>query len=179
MKVGEIMELQVRISTQTAEMFEELKRYYEKTMGINFSKGDVLIKAVSSIEDEWQDIDWQFINEEKVNINEYSISEGSLRPKLQITFDIEKKLNDFKEILPKKLNVRSVTLGVCIKHILKFALLGIQQQNEINSVEEIIEKNKIRYLSKQYSEETKLAIKKLVTDILLELGDYQIRINKK
>ena len=173
------MELQVRISIETAEMFEELKKHYQKTMGINFSKSDVLIKAFSSVTDSWADIDWQSVNEKKVNVSQYNISEGSLRPKLQITFDIEKKLNDFKEMLPKKLNLRSVTLGVCIKHILKFALLEIQQQNETNSIEDIIEKNRNRYLTEQYSEETQLAIKKLTSDILLELNDYEIKINIK
>ncbi|MBZ0313479.1 hypothetical protein K7185_13470 [Clostridium butyricum] len=173
------MELQVRISVEVAEMFEELKEYYKKTMGINFSKSDVLIKAVSSVTGDWTDIDWQSINEKKVNVNRYNISEGSLRPKLQITFDIEKKLNDFKDILPQKLNLRSVTLGVCIKHILKFALLEIQEQNKTNLIEDIIKKNENRYLIEQYSEETQLAIKKLATDILLELEDYEIKISKK
>lgn len=174
------MELQVRVSIETAEMFEELKNYYQKTMGINFSKSDVLIKAVSETIDIWDQIDWRLVNEKKVNINKYNISEGSLRPKLQLTVDTEEKLNELKDILPKTLKLRSVTLGVCIKHILKFALLNIQsQENENIRIENIIERNKSKYLSESYSEETKLVIEKFSIDILLELEKYDIKIKKK
>lgn len=174
------MDLQVRISVETAEMFEELKNYYEKTMDIAFSKSDVLIKVVSDATDKWAKIDWKSVNEKKVNIERYDISEGSLRPKLQITFAIEEKLNELKNILPDKLKVRSVTLGVCIKHILKFALLEIQLQNDKDiNIEDIIEKNKNKYLTELYSEETQLAIEKFTNDILIDLESYQLQIIKK
>lgn len=174
------MELQVRVSIETAEMFEELKNCYQKIMGINFSKSDVLIKAVSEAADIWEQIDWKLVNEKKVSINKYNISEGSLRPKLQITVPIEEKLNELKDILPKVLKLRSVTLGVCIKHILKFALLEIQlQKDEDIKIESIVERNKGKYLTESYSEEVQLAIKRFATDILLELEEYDIQIKKK
>lgn len=174
------MDLQVRISVETAELFEELKNYYQKTMDIVFSKSDVLIKVVSDATDKWAKIDWKSVNEKKININRYNISEGSLRPKLQITFAIEEKLNELKDVLAKTLKVRSVTLGVCIKHILKFALLEIQLQNDKDiKIEDIIEKNKSKYLTELYSEETKLAIEKFTNDILIELKCYELQINKK
>lgn len=170
------MDLQVRISIETAEMFEELKNYYQKTMDIIFSKSDVLIKVVSDATNNWEQIDWKFVNEKKINIKRYDISEGSLRPKLQITFDIEEKLNELKDILSQTLKVRSVTLGVCIKHILKFALIEIQQQKDKNiKIEDIIERNKNKYLTELYSEETQLAIEKFATDILTELEGYELK----
>lgn len=174
------MDLQVRISIETAEMFEELKSYYQKTMDINFSKSDVLIKVVSDATDDWEQIDWKSINEKKIKIKEYDISEGSLRPKLQVTFEIEKKLKELKCILSQTLKLRSVTLGVCIKHILKYALLEIELQKDKGiKIEDIIEKNKNKYLRELYSEEVKLAISKFTTDILLELESYELQINKK
>ncbi|ADL52649.1 hypothetical protein [Clostridium cellulovorans] len=174
------MDLQVRISIETAEMFEELKNYYQKTMDINFSKSDVLIKVVSDANDNWEQIDWKFVNEKKIKINKYDISEGSLRPKLQVTFDVEEKLDELKDILSQTLKLRSVTLGVCIKHILKFALLEIQLQKDTDiKIKDIIEKNKSKYLTELYSEETQLAIEKFTTDILIELESYELQINKK
>ncbi|MCH4201204.1 MAG: hypothetical protein LKF87_10745 [Clostridium tyrobutyricum] len=172
------MELQVRISVETAEMFEELKSHYQKTMDINFSKSDVLIKAVSNASNIWEQIDWEYVNKEPIKIEKYDISKGSLRPKLQLTFDIEEKLNDLKAILPQKLKLRSVTFGVCIKHILKFALLELQHDKNIK-IEYIIEKNKSKYLTDLYSKETQLAIKNFSADILLELDNYELLINKK
>lgn len=174
------MDLQVRISIETAEMFEELKNYYQKTMGMNFSKSDVLIKAVSDAIDKWESIDWKLVNEKEINIKKHDISKGSLRPKLQVTSAIEEKLYEFKKTLPGELNLRSVTLGVCIKHILKSALLDIQtQENKGINIKDIIEKNKVKYLTDVYSKETQLAIQKFTIDIFNELEDYEFQINKK
>ncbi|AMN33769.1 hypothetical protein ACSXC4_12865 [Clostridium perfringens] len=170
------MDLQVRISIETAEMFEELKNYYEKTMGISFSKSDVLIQAFSYAINKWNQIDWRFVNEKKINIKKYDISQSSLRPKLQVTFDIQEKLLELKEILPKELKLRSVTLGVCIKHILKFALIDIQQNDREIEISDIIEKVKNKYLTDISSEEIKLIIDKFTKDILVELENYEITI---
>ncbi|ELC8460392.1 hypothetical protein QYB77_002575 [Clostridium perfringens] len=170
------MDLQVRISVETAEMFEELKNYYQKTKGISFSKSDVLIQAFSYAINKWNEIDWKFVNEKKITMKKYDISQSSLRPKLQVTFDIEEKLLELKEILPKELKLRSVTLGVCIKHILKFALIDIQQNDREIEISDIIEKIKNKYLTDISSEEIKLIINKFAKDILVELGNYEITI---
>ena len=180
MKVGDSVELQVKISIETAGMFEELKCYYTESMGMNISKSDVLYKAISDVIDIWEDIDWEDVNEKKINIDKYEISTGSLRPKLQVTSEIEEKLNQLKQILPKILKVRSVTLGVCIKFILKFTLLNIELQHSNNStIKQIIEDNQKKYFTELYSEETKLIIDKFVIDILNELDCYEIKIKKK
>ena len=174
------MEIQTKISIETAEMFEELKSYYTETMGMNLSKSDVLFKAISDAKDTWKEIDWQYVNEKKINIKKYEIATGSLRPKLQVTFETEEKLNELKHILPQILNVRNVTLGVCIKFILKFALLNRELQNgKETTIKHIIEDKQKKYFTELNSEETKLAIDKFVIDILNELDSYEIKIKKK
>lgn len=170
------MDIQIRISIETAEMFEELKNYYQKIMGISFSKSDVLIQAFTATINNWEQIDWKLVNEKKINMNKYDISQSALRPKLQITFDVEEKLLELKEILPKKLKLRSVTLGVCIKHVLKFALLDIQKNNLDIEIGDIIEKTKNKYLTGISSEEVKLIIEQFTKDILVELENHEITI---
>lgn len=170
------MDLQVRISVETAEMFEELKCYYQKKMGISFSKSDVLMQAFSYAINKWDEIDWNCVNEKRIKIKKYDISQSSLRPKLQITFDIEEKLLELKEILPQKLLVRSVTLGVCIKYILKFALLNIEQNDIDIEISDIIEKIKKKYFDEKYSQEIKLVIDNFAKDILDELENYEVKI---
>ena len=52
------MELQIRIAFETAEMFEQLKEYYQETTGINFTKGDVLVKAINDTYVSWEEVKW-------------------------------------------------------------------------------------------------------------------------
>lgn len=52
------MELQVRIAYETAEMLELLKEHYQKQNGINFTKGEVLSKAILDTYIDWKKIDW-------------------------------------------------------------------------------------------------------------------------
>lgn len=174
------MEIQAKISIETAEMFEELKCYYTETMGMKVSKSDVLFKAISDAVDIWEEIDWQYVNEKKINIKKYEIATGSLRPKLQVTLETEEKLNDLKNRLPQILKVRSVTLGVCIKFILKFTLLNREfQHNKNTTIKQIIKNNQKKYFTELYSEETKSSIDKFVKDILDDLDNYEIKIKKK
>ncbi|MFL2125072.1 hypothetical protein ACEN4K_09045 [Marinilactibacillus psychrotolerans] len=163
------MNLQVRISIDTALILEELKDAYQKSMGINFSKSDVLIKAVNDTFNEWHTTSW---NNLSVKTKKHEISDGALRPKFSLPYEIENKIIYFKEILPKQLTSRSVTLGVCIKYILKLALFNIQK-DKANTINEIIESSAAKYQSNEYSNETKSAIKDYMDSILVELENHQ------
>ena len=173
------MNLEVRISIETAELFEELRNYYKKTIGLNLSKSDILIKAISYATNNWEEIDWKYVNEKKIKVDKYDISQASLRPKLQVTLEAKEKLIELKNILPQILEIRSVTLGVCMKLILKFALLEreLKQEDKNIKIDRILNKNKSKYIAELYSEKAKsdseklLCIKKLVMNILLELDN--------
>lgn len=174
------MELQVKVSVETAEMFEELKSYYKETMGMNISKSDALFKAVSELAEIWDQVDWKYISEKKVKFNKYDISASSLRPKLKVTSDVYEKLNELKNILPKILKIRSVTLGVCIKFILKYALIqrDLKQEKDI-TIKQIIENSQSKYVSGLGCDKTKSVIEKFTMNILVDLDRYEIKIKKK
>lgn len=171
--------LETKISLETAAMIEDLRNYYEKTMDMNISKSDVFVRAVSNVFDKDKSIDWEYINNKKIKVGKYDMTATSLRPKLNITLEIKEKLNEFKEILPKELKIRNVTMGVCIKLILKLALLDIQsdQNEKINDISDIIKNNKLKYMTESYSKEVQLYIEEFAKDILLELDQYEL--NKK
>ena len=110
-----IMELQIRIAFETAEMFEQLKEYYQETTGINFTKGDVLVKAINDTYDSWEEVKWENI---KINIKSYDLPQGALRPKLQIPFETEEKLIQLKRILTNYLELNKIiTTGAAIKYL--------------------------------------------------------------
>lgn len=171
--------LETKISLETAAMIEDLRNHYEKTMDMNISKSDVFIKAVNNLLDREDAIDWEYINNKKIKVGKYDMTSTSLRPKLNITLEIKEKLNEFKELLPKELKIRNVTMGVCMKLILKLALLDIQsdQNKKNNDISDIVKNNKLKYMTESYSKEVQLYIEEFAQNILLELEQYEL--NKK
>lgn len=178
MKVGVTMSviLETKISLETAAMIEDLRNYYEKNMDMSLSKSDVFIKAFNNLLDREDSIDWEYINNKKIKVGKYDLTSTSLRPKLNITSEIKEKLNEFKELIPKELKIRNVTMGVCIKLILKSELLEIQsdQDKKINAISDIIKNNKLKYMTESYSKEVQLYIEEFSNDILLELEKYEL-----
>lgn len=178
MKVGVTMSviLETKISLETAAMIEDLRNYYEKNMDMNLSKSDVFIKAFNNLLDREDSIDWEYINNKKIKVGKYDLTPTSLRPKLNITSEIKEKLNEFKELIPKELKIRNVTMGVCIKLILKSELLEIQSDKDkkIDAISDIIKNNKVKYMTESYSKEVQLYIEEFSNDILLELEKYEL-----
>ena len=165
------MELQIRIAFETAEMFEQLKEYYQETTGINFTKGDVLVKAINDTYDSWEEVKWENI---KINIKSYDLPQGALRPKLQIPFETEEKLIQLKRILTNYLELNKIiTTGAAIKYLLRIAINQIQSI-DIPSVDSILFDIMKKYLRQDYSEETKKAINDYVDEVMIFLEKEQL-----
>lgn len=160
------MELQVRIAYETAEMLEELKGYYQKQNGINFTKGAVLTKAISDTYDEWKEIDWSKTLSFPIKMSkEYNITSGSLRPKFQLEDDLDSKIDELRTVIKQSVDARSVTIGAAIKFILRQAIYDIQSSDN-NSVENIVNDTLDNYLSKDLSNEAKEILRKYTDDLL-------------
>ncbi|WP_242225794.1 hypothetical protein [Bacillus cereus group sp. BfR-BA-01358] len=115
------MSYQVRISLETAELLEELKLMYENNEKSSITKGEVLVR--SYYDSKWVE-DWQKIHEKKIKLkNDYEIKPNALRPRLEITNEVEEGIKNLKLKIAEALGLRSVTVGVVIKLILKASFI--------------------------------------------------------
>lgn len=167
------VELQVRITYETAEMLELLKEYYKDKEGINFTKGEVLSKAILDTYDDWKEIDWQQTLRLPITIEkEYAINAGAQRPKFQLSNNVAAKMETLRTIIKQSVDARSVTIGAAIKFVLRQTIYEIQHGNTI-SVEQVINDTLERYLSDDLSSDTKNILQKYADELLtkLEIND--------
>lgn len=157
-----------------------------KKMEVVVTKGNVLMHAF--YDSEWVD-NWEEINNQKVYLkNDFDIKPSALRPKLQISNEVEKGIKELKNDLPQKLGVRSVTIGVCIRLILKAAYIKNNKnikpekvqfepknnsrdknvQVDIKFIKSILEKSRER-ISLKYDDEIKDIIFDVLNDIENEI----------
>ncbi len=163
------IELQVRIAYETAEMLELLKEYYQEHNEINFTKGEVLSKAILDTYDTWKETDWNKILNLPITLDkEYEISSGALRPKFQISKNIEPKIEELKKMIQKSVNTNYVTIGSAIKFVLRLAIYEFQNKNDI-SVETVIFEILDSFDQKDISAETKNVLKEFVNEIMIKL----------
>lgn len=115
------MSYQVRISYETAILIEELKNIYENIEKSPITKGEVLIR--SYYDAQWVK-NWKEIYTTKIKVsNKYEIKENALRPRLQITEEVEQGIKDLKIKTANELSLKNVTIGVVIRLILKASLI--------------------------------------------------------
>ncbi|MCI5761831.1 MAG: hypothetical protein MR028_05305 [Ligilactobacillus agilis] len=167
------MELQVRIAYETAEMLEELKEYYQKQSGINFTKGAVLTKAILDTYDDWKEIDWSKTLSLPIKITkEYNLKSGSLRPKFQLEDNLDSKIDELRTIIKQSVDARSVTIGAAIKFVLRQVIYEIQSDDS-NSIENVVNNTLDDYLSKELSDQMKEILKEYTDELLtkFELND--------
>lgn len=167
------MELQVRIAYETAEMLELLKEYYQEKNGVAFTKGAVLSKAILDMYDDWKDIDWSKTLSLPIKIEKkYDINSGSLRPKFQISNNIEPKIDELRTIIKQSVNAKYVTIGAAIKFALRQAIYDIQHEDTY-SIENTIHDTLEIYLSMELSDEIKEILEKYTDDLLtkFEIND--------
>lgn len=112
---------QARLSIETAKLLEKMRLHYEKETGGSVSKGDCLIKAYydSLWVKDWKDIFKEPTPQEK----EFEISPTAQLLKVQLTEEVKKGIQNLKLSLPDIIGTRSVTIGVCIREILKAAYI--------------------------------------------------------
>lgn len=163
------MELQVRIAYETAEMIELLKEYYQEQNGINFTKGEVLSKAILDTYDDWKEIDWSKTLSLPIKIKKkYEINSGSQRPKFQLSDSIDSKMDELRTIIKNSVDVRSVTIGAAIKFVLRQAIYEIQYEDTI-SIESVVNDTLDEYLAKELSENVKEILQKYTDGLLTKL----------
>ncbi|MFQ6324365.1 hypothetical protein [Lactococcus garvieae] len=123
---------QARLSIETARLLEKMRLFYEKKTGGSVSKGDCLIMAYS--DSLWVE-DWKKIFDELLPSTEkYEISPTAQLLKVQVSDDVKNGIQELKELLPQLIGTRSVTVGVCIREILKAAYI----KNNSTSIEDKI-----------------------------------------
>lgn len=163
------MELQVRIAYETAEMLELLKEYYKEKNGINFTKGEVLSKAIIDTYDDWKEIDWSKTLSLPIKIEkEYEIHSGLQRPKFQLSNNVESKIEELRTIIKQNVDARSVTIGAAIKFVLRQTIYEIQHENTV-SVESVVNNTLDNYLAEELPKETKEILQKFTDELLTKL----------
>ena len=130
---------QARISFETAQYLEEMRLYYELVTGGSVSKGECLNRAYR---DSLSIVDWKKVYESKILISNHSISDSSKLLKVQITEETRDGIQKLKSTLPLVLGSRSVTVGVCIREILKAAYIVTHEKNEVQLLDKVSEKIK-------------------------------------
>ncbi|MDU1847143.1 MAG: hypothetical protein E6778_16540 [Niallia nealsonii] len=108
---------QARLSIETARLLEKMRVYYEKKTGGSVSKGDCLI--MSYTDSLWVQ-NWKEIFDKPIPQTEnYEVSQTAQLLKVQVTDDFRDGIDKLKKHLPVIIGTRSVTVGVCIREILK------------------------------------------------------------
>lgn len=161
------MDIQVRISLETANLFEEIKAIYQEATGINYTKSDVLMKAIKDHNTEWETVDWTALNVAKFDLREYDIPQGALRPKLVISHETAAMLTKFQEDVTKVFYVRKLGIGVCMKLILKFAFSHYQFERTPEP-RAVIEKLAEDYMKRYNSDEAEAEAARLAIQAFAE-----------
>ena len=128
---------QARISFEAAQYLEEMRLYYEQLTGGSISKGECLDRAYK---DSLSVDDWKKVYDSKISIKNHSISDSSKLLKVQITEDTRNGIQQLKSTLPSILGARSVTIGVCIREMLKAAYIVTHEKNANHFFGEVSEK---------------------------------------
>lgn len=131
---------QARLSIETARLLEKMRLFYEKKTGGSVSKGDCLIMAYA--DSLWVD-DWKKIFDETSPPTEkYEISPTAQLLKVQVSDDVKTGIQELKELLPRLIGTRSVTVGICIREILKAAYIKNCDSTIEDEIRRIFDKNK-------------------------------------
>lgn len=169
------MELQVRIAYETAQMLEFLKDHYQEQNGIKFSKSEVLSKAILDSYDDWTEIDWNKTPHSQIDEKEFKdkITDGSLRPKFQLSNSIDTKIDELRSIIKPSVGARSVTIGAAIKIVLRQVVAEIQASDDC-SVEKVVNATLDSYLAKDLPDETKEMLQKYTDELLENLDSKKL-----
>ena len=73
-----------------------------------------------------------------ISDSKYEVSPTGQLLKVQITDEVREGIQEFKKRLPQIIGTRSVTVGVCIREILKAASQNVSRQS--HNADEFLEK---------------------------------------
>lgn len=160
------MQLQPKLTYETAQMLEQLKTYYRQRDGDKYSKSAVLTLAITETYDLWSTTDWRNIPVAVDNIN---LNSGALRPKLEVTAEINAKLEQAERLMTTYFEAKFVRNSAVIKYILRLALNQIQ--NPTNSINQTLTNLLTQFNAENYSDETKTVLKEYVDQALQQLNN--------
>ncbi|WP_429971779.1 hypothetical protein ACQW5G_04020 [Fructilactobacillus sp. Tb1] len=120
---------QARISMETARLLDKMRLDYEKKIGGNVTKGDCLNRAFEDAK--WTENYnyaeiWKAIHEVPMPALEgfdHAIKPSAKILKIQINEDTKTEIEELRKNLPPILGANYVTVGVCIRELLKAAYL--------------------------------------------------------
>ena len=156
-------QFQVRISVEAAYYIRELKKIYEKSEEIKITKATILTRAFqnSKVVSNWKKV----IQDNSIPLkNIYPVEEKELKLNVALSDDVDKGIKQYKEIFPSVTNTQSVTLGVCVKFLLKAELMTQLDLNLSNSEKDF--DKQFDTLESQLKEITAPINHKILTDIL-------------
>ncbi|WP_143463125.1 hypothetical protein [Levilactobacillus enshiensis] len=114
--------LRVRISKETAQIFQALRDVYEQAYGKPMTQAMIISKALDDISNlsRWDKV----INNTSASIKTLKeITEKDLRIRVQLSPQMQETIQNYKYYLPQFAGTRSITLGVTLKFIFKGAML--------------------------------------------------------
>lgn len=114
--------LRVRISRETAQIFQTLKDIYEQAYGETMTQAMIISRALDDVSglSRWDKV----VNNNSVSINtSKEIEEKDLRIRVQLSPQMQETIQNYKYYLPRFAGTRSITLGVTLKFIFKGAIL--------------------------------------------------------
>ena len=156
-------QFQVRISGEAAYYLRMLKEKYETSEGINITKATILTRAFqnSKTVTNWTKV----VQDNSISLkNIYPVEEKELKLNVALSDEVAEGIKKYKEILPSATNTQSVTLGVCVKFLLKAELMT-QLNHDISEPEKDFDK-KFSILEKQLLEIVAPVNHKLLSDTI-------------
>lgn len=163
---------QARISNETAQLLEMMRIFYQNKTGGNVTKGDCLMM---SYQDSLWVKDWNLILNSQIpyqEIKNYEISSTAKLLKIQISNEVREGIQQLKTTLPNLIGTRSVTIGVCIREILKASYIKNfdihMQPSIISEVYDIFKVEKINIIESE-NIANKEQLLKILNDIELKI----------
>lgn len=122
---------QVRISKETAQIFQTLKDIYEQADGKSLTQAMIISNAVDDVSalKQWDKV----VNDNSIRGKSLKeITEKDLRIRVRLSPQIQETIQNYKYYLPQFVGTRSITLGVALKFIFKGAILVQKDSNLID-----------------------------------------------
>lgn len=142
----------VRISLETTELLMEMTKFYEEKTQMTVTKGNVLMLAFEDAQ--WVPANqWDKIRDySSVTTDAYDIKPSFQKLKIQISYQVEKGLNDLKEDLTKRFKVRNVTMGVIISYVLKAAYIKYRDPKTMKKITGTVKAEVVDGIFSEYEE---------------------------
>lgn len=117
------MKQTVRLAHETVDGIKRLKKIYENELGLKVHQGYVVNQAYKSI----QGVDWVTVIKTPLpkDVIESITQENEKKTTLDLNDEVMDGITKMQEELPDEIGVKWVTVGYCIRLIIKAAILKL------------------------------------------------------